>query len=407
MGNAVQSSEVAVKVHPIRAPEGIAVQSLILAKATFATKDEANKWITDHEFEIKENAPDEVEDSWRYRQFDPAMCAVDSFTSFEITAGVTAAGCRKTAPADQPTPESEGASSPAESARTPKIEKRAVEAHIRSIDVATRTVTGYATKKVLDRHGTVILPGAYTAKLELFRANPVMLWAHNMFAPPIGTIEEIAVEQDGVRFRARFAKTAFADEIFGLFADGILKAFSIGFYILKQHAPSEQERAEFGADARGIVDEIELLEISAVPVGSNPGALVANAAPGAESNEEREAWKLFGETISALRDLRADKREVVAPAKRGHEALVAALAHAMQTVAMLQEAVASYEGENPADEPMAEPMAEPKADPMAGETAGMMDEVKRLIDSAWGEIAQFPRSDPNKESLTGGSDNER
>jgi hypothetical protein len=79
------------------------VQSLVLSKEKFKTKEEANKWITDHDFKIKEGAPDEKENTWRYRQFDPAECEKDSFGTKDMTEGVQAVYCVKKSKGSSPT----------------------------------------------------------------------------------------------------------------------------------------------------------------------------------------------------------------------------------------------------------------------------------------------------------------
>lgn len=70
--------------------EGMTIQSLILSKDKFATRDDANKWIREHEFRIKEGAPDETEQSWRYRQREPSDFVDGSFRTVTITGGVSA-----------------------------------------------------------------------------------------------------------------------------------------------------------------------------------------------------------------------------------------------------------------------------------------------------------------------------
>jgi hypothetical protein len=66
------------------------MQTLILSKEVFETKEEANDWVRDHDFKIKEGAPDETEESWRYRQREPSEFKDDSFRTIEITDGVKA-----------------------------------------------------------------------------------------------------------------------------------------------------------------------------------------------------------------------------------------------------------------------------------------------------------------------------
>lgn len=66
------------------------IQTVILSKERFETKAEANAWIRENDFVIKVGAPDETEDSWRYRQREPSEFAEGSFRTIEITDGVKA-----------------------------------------------------------------------------------------------------------------------------------------------------------------------------------------------------------------------------------------------------------------------------------------------------------------------------
>lgn len=66
------------------------VQTLILSKERFETKEEANAWVSEHDFKIKEGAPDETEESWRYRQREPSEFVEGSFRTIELTDGVKA-----------------------------------------------------------------------------------------------------------------------------------------------------------------------------------------------------------------------------------------------------------------------------------------------------------------------------
>lgn len=65
------------------------VQTLILSKSVF-TKVQANAWITAHNYKIKPGAPDETEDSYRYRQRDPSEFREGSLRTIEMTRGVKA-----------------------------------------------------------------------------------------------------------------------------------------------------------------------------------------------------------------------------------------------------------------------------------------------------------------------------
>lgn len=65
------------------------VQTLILSKESFPTKETAVKWVGEHDFKVTKE-PDETEESWRFRQVAPTSFVAKSFRTIDITAGVKA-----------------------------------------------------------------------------------------------------------------------------------------------------------------------------------------------------------------------------------------------------------------------------------------------------------------------------
>lgn len=126
-----------------------------------------------------------------------------------------------------------------------------------------------------DRSADVIAQAGW--KLDNFRKNPVMLWAHDYSKFPVGKAAFVGVEGDqlvakNVTFQSREVdKDGWAAG--QMYKDGYLNAVSVGFRPLKWNW--NEERAG-GIDFH----EQELLEFSAVPVPANPEALVAAKAAG-------------------------------------------------------------------------------------------------------------------------------
>jgi len=118
-----------------------------------------------------------------------------------------------------------------------------------------------ASTGATDRQGEIIDQGGW--QLDNFRKNPVLMWAHNYDMPPIGKVEDIGVVEGRLMFKAKLATeiSAFAKEIYQMFKEGYLNAFSVGFQ------PLERKDGD-------TFKSVELLEISAVPVPANPQALV-------------------------------------------------------------------------------------------------------------------------------------
>lgn len=113
--------------------------------------------------------------------------------------------------------------------------------------------------------------------LKRFLRNPVFLWAHDYRELPIGRVVHVEVKGEQLIGYAVFHdKTEFARCVAELFRDGTLRAVSVGFLIRKLRSEWSKEpltEAEKKAGARWVADEAELLELSAVPVPADAGAL--------------------------------------------------------------------------------------------------------------------------------------
>jgi HK97 family phage prohead protease len=122
----------------------------------------------------------------------------------------------------------------------------------------------------VDRMGDKLDPNGW--ELRGYRANPVVLFAHDATAPPIG--RTLNVFSDGLRLIGdiQFAEASvyeFADTIFRLVQAGYLKAGSVGFSPLEYSFANDPERP-FGID----FERQELLEFSIVPVPALPSAVI-------------------------------------------------------------------------------------------------------------------------------------
>jgi HK97 family phage prohead protease len=106
-------------------------------------------------------------------------------------------------------------------------------------------------------------------KLDNYRKNPVVLWAHRYDDLPVGKAESILAKAGALKAVADFVPaeiSPFADTVFRLLKGGFLRATSVGFRPMK-YALNE--------DRRGIdFEEQELMEFSIVPVPANPEALM-------------------------------------------------------------------------------------------------------------------------------------
>jgi len=129
-----------------------------------------------------------------------------------------------------------------------------------------RTLTAIASTENPDRDHDVLKADGWD--LKNFKNNPVLLWGHQSGELPVGTVTDIKQQGNSLVFKARFPKEGVsqkADEVYGLYKDGILRAFSVRF-TSRDYKQNKEGGLTF--------EKAELLEISAVTVPANAEALV-------------------------------------------------------------------------------------------------------------------------------------
>lgn len=169
-----------------------------------------------------------------------------------------------------------------------------------------RSLTFTASTERVARDGDIIEVAGWDTKA--FMSNPVFLWAHDNRTPPIGRVtktrkvrtkgEERRLEID-VDFAGSDQNHELADTVYRLYRDGFMNAVSVGFSVKGHRSPDDDERGKLGLGPFGhVITAAELLEVSAVPVPADPGAVLAKANPedlvrmrDAVSAEQREAWE--------------------------------------------------------------------------------------------------------------------
>ncbi len=126
-----------------------------------------------------------------------------------------------------------------------------------------------ASTSTQDRDGEVI--DAQGWDLKNFKKNPVIMYAHDYRSLPIGKAPRVWISADGkLKNTVEFPPEGtyeFADIVERLVDTGYLKTESVGF-IPKKWEDGDGEKAP-----KRTYTKQELLEISLVPVPSNPDAL--------------------------------------------------------------------------------------------------------------------------------------
>ena len=135
-------------------------------------------------------------------------------------------------------------------------------------DKAAGPVTFVLSTDEVDRHGDVVSADGW--RLEAYRENPVLLWAHDYQHPAIGRAASVWTEPHRLLAKVEFAPSAFAQEVATLYAAGFQWGVSVGFRPIRWE---ERRDSRTGALAGLRYLEQELLEVSAVPVPANRSAL--------------------------------------------------------------------------------------------------------------------------------------
>lgn len=138
--------------------------------------------------------------------------------------------------------------------------------------------------------------------LDRFRANPVILWAHNYWAPPIGRGVQAFTEGARLFVDVEFDRAdPFAVSVEQKYRRGYLNGVSVGFDPLKV---VNEEGEEVPWWEGGDVESWELLEVSTVPVPMDPEALVDSGRQALRSLATdrgiRELLSLFTEAQRAV-----------------------------------------------------------------------------------------------------------
>lgn len=121
----------------------------------------------------------------------------------------------------------------------------------------------------IDRHGDTVAPDGW--RLDAYRANPVVLWAHDYRQPAIGRAPAVWRQDGSLLASIEFAPTDFARTVAALYQQGYQRGVSVGFRPIRFE---ERRDARSGAFLGIRFLEQELLEISAVPVPANGNALL-------------------------------------------------------------------------------------------------------------------------------------
>ena len=211
-----------------------------------------------------------------------------------------------------------------------------LELAVKKVDPDKRTITAIVSTNEVDRYQEIVEPKAYEKWLKHFMANPVMLAAHDHSAwstgepTVIGKWLSFEIKKDSVVATGQFMQDdELAERYWKRYRDGYMQAFSVGF-IAHSWEMREFEVASGVTKRLRVFTEVELLEISAVAVPANRGALARAAsflagqpAGDHDANQSAAIAKAIKETIDAdikqaIEDVFTDPDGPVARSIREH-----------------------------------------------------------------------------------------
>lgn len=146
------------------------------------------------------------------------------------------------------------------------MELKAYELKDSSVDMDTRTFSGYASTWDIDQVGDVIHQGAFIKSItEAFPAKRIkVLWQHG---EPLGMPTEMREDEYGLYVKGKISKTRLGDEALELMRDGVVDRMSIGFTI-------PQGKSDYDEEGTRHIREIKLMEFSPVTFPANEAAII-------------------------------------------------------------------------------------------------------------------------------------
>jgi HK97 family phage prohead protease len=151
------------------------------------------------------------------------------------------------------------------------ITKRLSKGRLTGVDEGSRTATFCLTSPTVDRDGDRVDVSGVDYSGYMAR-NPVILFDHDQESLPIGKMVEIFEGTTDEGEPALFGKMQFseanpqADIAWKMICENTLRACSISFVPKNGGRPNNHGGRDY--------DSIELLEVSVVPIGSNPDAVL-------------------------------------------------------------------------------------------------------------------------------------
>lgn len=139
----------------------------------------------------------------------------------------------------------------------------------------TREIVAIASSQESDQDNDIIYldksDKGEGMNLKEFKKNPVILWAHDAYSPPIAKATQIKKQDGKLKMKIQFPEpevSSFSDTVYKLVKGGFINSLSVGFR-------PNWEKAKFNEKRKGYdFYEGTLFETSIVPVGANSNATI-------------------------------------------------------------------------------------------------------------------------------------
>ena len=176
---------------------------------------------------------------------------------------------------------------------------------VKSVDLEEGIISGYASVfGNVDSYGDIVVKGAFSKSIEKIKRTGKVIpvfYGHNMEDPRanIGRVIDLREDSHGLFFEAQLdlSGDTYGHLVYEQLKDGRLDSLSFGFSI------TDGANTEAGYELR----ELELYEISVVPIPANQEALITEVKAGRAISAKnmdliRSAYEALGELLDAYGD---------------------------------------------------------------------------------------------------------
>lgn len=189
---------------------------------------------------------------------------------------------------------------------------KAFDVKVKASDTEEGAISGYASVfGNVDSYGDIVVKGAFAKFLskmaETGKVIPVF-YGHNMEDPKanIGRVTELHEDEHGLFFRAKLDLSGgtYGRVVYEQLKDGRLDSLSFGYSVI------DAKMADKGYE----LNELELYEISVVPIPANREAMITEVKAGRAISAKnmdliKRAYEALGELLDAYGDEEPEKVE--------------------------------------------------------------------------------------------------